>query len=105
MREDREGVDFAFKLQLVNHVDCSPIPGAKNDRVPHIHIKAFLPGGQQINTQFYFTNEFCDELYTTQPPYNRYGRQDFRFKDDIALALAGDGKGVILTVNKKLKDD
>ena len=179
VREDREGVDLDFKLQLVNHTDCSPIPGANveiwhcdaegrysgypeemahdlwaaemylrdnvdpdygelhvnpstearylrgrqisdadgwvnfqtvfpgwyNDRVPHIHVKAFLPSGQQIGTQFCFTDEFCDELYTTEPPYTRYGKQDFRFEDDIALALTGDGKGIILTVNKKTKDD
>lgn len=175
VREDREGVDLDFKLQLVNHADCSPIPGANveiwhcdaegrysgypeemahdlwaaemylkdnadpdygelhvnhstearylrgrqvsdadgwvnfksvfpgwyNDRVPHIHVKAFLPGGQEVGTQFCFTNEFCDDLYTTEAPYTLYGKQDFRFADDIALAQAGGGNGMLLTVNQK----
>ena len=179
VREDRVGVDFDFKMQLVRHGDCAPIEGAnieiwhcdaegrysgypeemshdlwksamflKNNadwdredlhaepvteskylrgrqvtdadgwvnflsvfpgwyagRVPHVHVKAFLPNGEQVSTQFYFPNEFCDELYTTVAPYDKYGKSEFRFEHDGVLTEGGDGAGVLLKMNQKEEVD
>lgn len=175
VREDREGIDFDFKVQVIRHPDCEPIAGANVEiwhcdaegrysgypeemshdlwksamflneyadwdredihvapqtearylrgrqvsdadgwvsfktifpgwyegRVPHVHVKAFLPDGEQVSTQFYFAETFCDELYTSVPPYDKYGKSVLRMEEDGVLTEMGDGKGVLLSMNRK----
>ncbi len=73
-------------------------PGWYEGRAPHIHAKIFLGANEQLNTQFYFDKDFCNRIYTTQAPYDKYGEFTLQLKDDVVLASNPTADGLLLNV-------
>jgi len=73
-------------------------PGWYEGRVPHVHAKILLGANEELNTQFYFDTDYCNRIYTTQAPYDKYGEFPVSMKDDIVLAENPTADGLLLKV-------
>jgi protocatechuate 3,4-dioxygenase beta subunit len=75
------------------------VPGWYTGRVPHVHVRASLLGGEQLVTQLYFERDLHDRLCATTPPYSLHGKCPTTFDTDGALARGADRvEGVLLDV-------
>jgi protocatechuate 3,4-dioxygenase beta subunit len=74
-------------------------PGWYVGRVPHIHAKVFLDGDKEMTTQFYFDTDLCNEIYTTQSPYDKYGKCPMELSEDVVLASNKVADGLLLKVS------
>lgn len=72
-------------------------PGWYEGRVPHIHARVVLGEKEMLTTQFYFTEEVCNEIYTTVEPYKEHGKSPLPFSEDGVLIEAGEANGLVVT--------
>lgn len=75
-------------------------PGWYEGRVPHVHVKVTTPEQQELMTQFYFDSQLCDEIYTSQAPYNKYGVCPMKMENDIVLDQGEHADGLLLKIAK-----
>lgn len=75
-------------------------PGWYEGRVPHVHVKVTTPEQQELLTQFYFDPKLCDEIYTTLPPYNKYGVCPMKLENDTVLDQGKMADGLLLKIAK-----
>ena len=61
------------------------LPGWYEGRAPHIHFKIIANEKEQLTSQFYFKPEFCNEIYTTTEPYNKYGESPYTIYNDVGI--------------------
>lgn len=80
------------------------VPGWYEGRVPHIHAKIIIDEQELLTTQFYFREEFCNNLYTTVAPYNKHGACPMSYDKDIVLS-EGSADGLLLDVIASDADD
>lgn len=78
-------------------------PGWYDGRVPHIHAKIIVNENEQLLTQLYFNPELYDQIYTSQAPYDLYGKCPLKFDDDIVLGENDEANGLVLKI-KPQKD-
>lgn len=81
------------------------LPGWYVGRVPHIHAKIIIDQQEELLTQFYFDTELCDHIYTSQEPYNQYGKCPMQFKDDIVLSENDEANGLVLKIKPESDRD
>lgn len=74
------------------------MPGWYEGRVPHIHAKVILATGEQLLTQFYFETDFCNQIYTTEAPYDKYGECPMSHADDNVLEEGETADGLLLKI-------
>lgn len=63
-------------------------PGWYEGRAPHIHVKAWLPGGREVTSQLYFPDDLSDAVYRETAYGGRAGRR-MRNSDDFIFQRAG----------------
>jgi len=61
------------------------LPGWYEGRAPHIHFKIIANDKEQITSQFYFEPKFCDDIYTSTEPYNKYGESPYTIYNDAGI--------------------
>ncbi|WP_297335842.1 hypothetical protein [Algoriphagus sp.] len=74
------------------------IPGWYEGRVPHIHALVVINKQEQFTTQFYFSQELLDSIYTTVAPYKTHGKCPLRFENDIVLSQGKNAQGLLLEI-------
>lgn len=80
----------------------SIIPGWYEGRVPHIHARIVVDQQEQLTTQFYFSEEVLDNVYTNVAPYKAHGKCPLTFKNDVVLSQGGNAQGLLLEINPEL---
>ncbi len=78
----------------------SIFPGWYDGRVPHIHVKVITPDARHTDTQFYFDTSLCNEIFTKQSPYDKYGECPMPLEKDGVLAEGDSANGLLLEVKK-----
>lgn len=58
------------------------LPGWYEGRAPHIHFKIIANEKEQVTSQFYFSPQFCDDLYLSTAPYNKFGKSPYTIYND-----------------------
>ena len=71
-------------------------PGWYEPRAPHIHIKVFEGGQSYLTTQLYFPEDMVQEIYASHPDYAPHGACPYNHGNDIVLAEAMAGEGLML---------
>lgn len=76
------------------------LPGWYDGRVPHVHAKIILNANEQFDTQFFFDTDLCNRIYTSVAPYDKSGKCPLKLSEDIVLADAGKGDGLMLQIKE-----
>ena len=61
------------------------LPGWYEGRAPHIHFKIIANEKEELTSQFYFEPKFCDEIYVSTEPYNKYGESPYTIHNDSVI--------------------
>ena len=80
----------------VNFLSC--FPGWYPGRTAHVHFRIRQGTQQSVVSQLRFTDDFCQEIYTTHASYSGRGNQDTLIPADFEFTST-DNKGFTLTKN------
>jgi protocatechuate 3,4-dioxygenase beta subunit len=82
----------------VNFKSC--FPGWYPGRTTHIHfrVRKKAQGRDSVVSQFCFSDQFCDQLFTTHSLYRHRGKQDTSLKRDFILSR--DNEGLIMNLKQ-----
>lgn len=73
-------------------------PGWYEMRTPHIHFKIGGPDGELFTSQFYFSDQVANRVYTTHPDYVAFGPSPYRPENDLVVDRSQGAKNLVLNV-------
>lgn len=72
------------------------VPGWYDPRVPHIHFKVHINNKEEFIGEFWFEEEFTNNLFTNEEPYSKYGKSPYTIRNDKNIAELEEAQGWIL---------